>query len=241
MKSRSYGQYCGLAHALDVVGERWSLLVIRELMTGPKRFKDLLLRLPGISTNLLTRRLKHLKAHGLIESRALAPPASTVAYALTYRGLELQPVLITLTRWGYRRMPPLGDRTVSLSGCALMAMQARFRVDPSLAVSDELEFRLDSEVFHVRIHDRRLEPGLGPGARPDCVLTLNDETFLAILVGTMRLHDARRSGRLTIIGDMDVYHRSAYLLDLMPLRKGAPQDLPTLDLTGRIAPRPRRL
>ena len=241
MTSRSYGQYCGLVHALDIVGERWSLLVIRELMTGPKRFKDLLFRLPGISTNLLTRRLKHLNAHGLVESRMLAPPASTVAYALTDHGLELQPVLVTLTRWGYRTMPPLGDQSVSLSGCALMAMQARFRVDPSLADSDELEFRLDSEVFHVRIYGQRLEPGLGPGARPDCVLTLNDDTFLAILTGMTRLHDARRSGRLKITGDMNVYYRSAYLLDLMPLHKGAPQELPTLDLTGRVAPRPRRL
>lgn len=241
MTTRSYGQYCGLAHALDEVGERWSLLVIRELMTGPKRFKDLLHRLPGISTNLLTRRLKHLKAHGVIESRALAPPASTVAYALTDRGIELQPVLVTLTRWGYRAMPPLGDRSISLSGCALMAMQALFRVDPSFATFDELEFRLDSEVFHVRIYDQRLEPGLGPGARPDCVLTLNDDTFLAILTGATQLHDARRSGRLKITGDIDVYYRSAYLLDLTPLHKGEQQDLPTLDLTGRIAPRPRRL
>ena len=100
MSKRSYGQYCGLAHALDLVGERWSLLVIRELMTGPKRYKDLLKRLPGIGTNLLAKRLKFLEEQSILMRRILPPPASTEAYDLTEFGRELEPVLIGLAQWG---------------------------------------------------------------------------------------------------------------------------------------------
>ena len=105
MAKRSYGQYCGLAHALDLIGERWSLLLIRELMTGPKRYKDLLKRLPGIGTNLLAQRLKFQEEQGILERRHLPPPASTDAYVLTDLGRSLHPVLQSICRWANTQIP----------------------------------------------------------------------------------------------------------------------------------------
>ena len=96
---RSYGQFCGVAHALDLVGERWALLVVRELVLGPKRFTDLAAGLPGIGTNILTARLRELEQTGVVERRVLPPPAGSTVYELTPYGRELEPVLLALGRW----------------------------------------------------------------------------------------------------------------------------------------------
>ena len=147
MAKRSYGQYCGLAHALDLIGERWSLLLIRELMTGPKRYKDLLKRLPGIGTNLLAQRLKFQEEQGILERRHLPPPASTDAYALTDLGRALEPVLIGLVQWGYRTIPRPEPETIHFAGWSVLAMKAVFRADLAEDVEDEYEYRVDDEVF----------------------------------------------------------------------------------------------
>ena len=100
MDKRRYGQYCGIAFALDIVGERWTLLIVRDLVLGPKRFKDLLAGLPGIATNLLAQRLKEMEDNGLIEKVALPRPAGSMAYQLTPTGEALEPALMMLGRWG---------------------------------------------------------------------------------------------------------------------------------------------
>src|SRR3712207_3261653 len=100
MSGRSYDQFCGLAKALDVLGERWTLLVVRELLLGPKRYSDLLEGLPGIGTNLLAARLKALEASGLVGRRRLPPPAASNVYELTERGRALEPAIFELIRWG---------------------------------------------------------------------------------------------------------------------------------------------
>src|SRR5437660_12010745 len=99
---RSYDQYCAVARGLDVSGDRWTLLIVRDLLLGPKRYKDLLSGLPGIGTNLLADRLKELEGAGLIERAVLPPPAGSTVYQLTERGLALEPVMIALGRWGAR-------------------------------------------------------------------------------------------------------------------------------------------
>jgi DNA-binding HxlR family transcriptional regulator len=100
MRSRSYNQYCGLAYALDIVGERWTLLIIRELIAGPRRFTDLVDGLPGISTNLLSQRLKRLERQALLRRRVLPPPAGSAVYELTSLGQALETTLLELSRWG---------------------------------------------------------------------------------------------------------------------------------------------
>src|SRR5712691_3728539 len=97
---RSYNQYCALARALDVVGERWTLLLVRELLLGPRRYKDLLDGLPGIGTNLLADRLKHLEDAGMIRRVVLPPPAGSAVYELTELGRRLEPAVFELGRWG---------------------------------------------------------------------------------------------------------------------------------------------
>src|SRR5918997_566704 len=110
MARRSYAQYCGLARALDVLGERWTLLAIRELLLGPKRFSDLLAGLSGIGPNVLSTRLRTLEAEGLVTKRRLPPPAASTVYELTGRGRELEPAVVELARWGVGLLgPPAED------------------------------------------------------------------------------------------------------------------------------------
>src|SRR5688500_12711057 len=113
MKNRSYNQFCALAYALDIVGERWTLLIIRELMAGPRRFKDLIDGLPDISTNLLSERLKSLEQQGIIVRRVLPPPAGSNVYELTAFGAALETAVLELGKWGARLLP------ASLEGVAL--------------------------------------------------------------------------------------------------------------------------
>ena len=103
---KRYDQYCPIAHALGIVGERWSLLVVRELLEGPKRFTDLVAGLPRIGTNILAARLKDLEAAGVIERRKLPPPAASTVYELTAYGRDLRPVIHELARWGVRSLGP---------------------------------------------------------------------------------------------------------------------------------------
>src|SRR5215211_4757632 len=131
MNRRSYGQYCAMARALDVLGDRWTLLIVRELLTGPKRFKDLLEGLPGIGTNLLAGRLKDLAGAGVLRRTTLPPPAGSSVYELTERGRELEPVLMGLARWG---LDLLGERAASGLNVAFMAWTARW-------VRETYEFR----------------------------------------------------------------------------------------------------
>src|SRR5437763_9024057 len=105
MAGRSYGQFCAIASALDIVGERWTLLIVRELLTGPKRYSDLLDGLPGIPTDMLAARLRRLEDEGLVERQVLPRPAASKVYALTAAGLSLEPVIGALARWGMGRLP----------------------------------------------------------------------------------------------------------------------------------------
>src|SRR5215218_9807312 len=111
MTTKTYHQYCGLAYALDIIGERWTLLIVRELVAGPRRFKDLMDGLPEISTNLLTERLKSLEQHGLVKRYVLPPPAASTVYALTALGLGLEKSMLELGKWGSQFMPPMNCET----------------------------------------------------------------------------------------------------------------------------------
>src|SRR5438552_3024071 len=121
MKNRSYNQYCGLAYALDIVGERWTLLIVRELIAGPRRFKDLIAGLPEISTNLLTERLKSLEQQGIIRRRVLPAPAGSTVYELTALGQALETAVLELGKWGSQFVPPTmeGINVLHLSSYAL--------------------------------------------------------------------------------------------------------------------------
>lgn len=179
MTTRAYDQYCAVARGLDVVGDRWTLLIVRELLTGPKRYRDLAEGLPGIATNLLADRLRTLTAAGVI-ARAPGPgPERGRPYELTTWGRELEPVLLGLARWAAPLLgaPRPGD-TYRLSWL-LLTLQARF--DPAAAgdLRRTYEFRIGDEVVHVSIAGGAVDPGDGAAPHPDVTIRSDPSPFLA--------------------------------------------------------------
>ena len=204
MGRRSYDQYCTVARALDVVGERWTLLLVRELLTGPKRFKDLLGGLPGIGTNLLTGRLKALEEEGILRRATLPPPAGSKVYELTELGRSLEPVIVELSRWGSRLLgTPRGEDDLRPAWAAV-ALRSVFDATAAPPGSKETyEFRIDGEVFHVRVEGGGVEARQGPAADPDLVVAGTTEAFIAVAAGRMGPEEAVRAGSIRVEGSRE--------------------------------------
>jgi DNA-binding HxlR family transcriptional regulator len=203
---RTYGDRCGVARALDVVGERWALLVVRELLLGPKRFTDLRTGLPGLSPDILSHRLRELAASGVVRRRRLPPPAGSQVYELTARGQALEPVVLELGRWG--AAVPFGPGEPWMSADAtLIALKTVF--DPGAAgdLSESYELRLGEDRFRAAVTGGRLELARGDGGRPAATLTTDSGTLAALLWQGLPLADARRSGALELEGDEQAAER----------------------------------
>ncbi|MEO5509949.1 MAG: helix-turn-helix domain-containing protein [Longimicrobiales bacterium] len=167
---RTYAQYCGIARALEVVGERWSLLIIRDLLVGPRRYSDLRDGLPRIATNVLAARLRELEESGIIQRRALPLPAGSVVYELTEAGRQLEPVLIGLGRWGAKRLGEPADDEVVTADSMIMAMRTTFRRGTAHGLSASYDLRMGPIVLHLRIVEGELHAGEGPTASPDLII-----------------------------------------------------------------------
>jgi len=203
MGRRSYDQYCTVARALDVVGERWTLLLVRELLTGPKRFKDLLVGLPGIGTNLLAGRLKALEEDGILRRATLPPPAGSKVYELTELGRSLEPVVVELSRWGSRLLgAPRGEDDLRPAWAAV-ALRSVFDVEAVRGSKETYEFRIDGEVFHVRVEGGGVEARQGPAADPDLVVAGATEAFIAVAAGRMAPDEAVRAGSIRVEGSRE--------------------------------------
>ncbi|MFH8798744.1 winged helix-turn-helix transcriptional regulator [Streptomyces sp. NPDC017936] len=197
-RRRSYDQYCSAARALDVVGDRWTLLIVRELLAGPRRYTDLHADLPGVSTDVLASRLKDMERDGLATRRRLPPPGAASVYEVTDRGRELLPVLQALGEWGQAE---LGERRPT------DAVRAHWFALPLLrALEGEeglVEVRLDEGVFHLFVGAGD-GPVYGDGAapaEPDARLALDVATCTALAQGEWGLRDAVRAGRIDVTGD----------------------------------------
>ena len=210
---RTYGDLCGIARALDVIGERWALLVVRELLLGPKRFTDLREGLPHVSPDVLSQRLRELEQAGLVGRRTLAPPAGSRVYELTDRGRQLEPVVIELGRWGSRAPFPPGDATIGADS-VILALQTLFRPDAAGGLEAGYELRLGDQRFRARVESGRLDLARGSAERPDAILETDPETLAALLWQGRDLPDARRAGDATVEGDARV---AARFLRLFPL------------------------
>jgi DNA-binding HxlR family transcriptional regulator len=148
MTNRTYNQFCPLAHSLDLIGERWTLLIIRNLFVGPKRFSDLSRGLPGLGTNILTARLKELEENGLIQSRFLPPPAASSVYELTPFGRSLQDVMVSLALWGAQSLgTPKSGQVFSIEAIELM-LYMMFMPVVSSNLSGIFEVKIESELFN---------------------------------------------------------------------------------------------
>jgi DNA-binding HxlR family transcriptional regulator len=177
---RSYGDPCGIARALDAVGDRWALLVVRELLLGPKRFTDLRAGLPGAATDVLTQRLRELTDVGVVERATLPPPGAATVYRLTGRGRELEPVLLALGRWGSRQPFPAGDRELGTDAFAV-ALSTTF--DPAAAADLDATVVLDLGADRVRahVHDGRLDLTRGDAGEADATITGDVATLREVL------------------------------------------------------------
>lgn len=206
MTSRNYGQVCGLARAMELVGERWALLVVRDLISGPKRFTDLRRGLPRIPTNILSARLKELEAAGVVRRRLLPRPAGGVVYELTEYGRELEDVVLRLGSWGARSLgdPLPGD--VLTTDALVLALRANFRPHAAAALRAGYELRLGDVVVHARIDQGTLEAGAGPLGEPDLVIETR-ATFKPLLAGEHAPREAIESGAVRLSGDPELLTR----------------------------------
>lgn len=207
--ARSYDDPCGIARALDVVGERWALLVVRELLLGPKRFGQLRSGLHGVSQNVLSQRLRELEADGLVRRARLGPPVGSVVYELTDRGRELQPVLLALGRWGSRA--PLRTRADLGPDAFVIALQTVFDAERAGDLRASVELRPGDDRFHVQIADGAIAVGRGSLDEPDAVLSGELGTLRSVAFGRQTVASATRSGELRVSGSRRIANRFATL------------------------------
>jgi DNA-binding HxlR family transcriptional regulator len=199
---RSYQQFCGVARALDVVGERWTLLVVRNLLLGPRRYSDLLAELPGITTNLLAKRLRDLEAAGLI-GRRVERPSGAAVYELTERGEALDPVVMELGRWGFPLLDkPRRDDLVDI-GLGMLSLRRRYAGGLDLTVqvtAGERAFTLLMSPHRMAVRDR-------PAQRPAVAIAGDVATIAAVLVRRADAAPRRAAGALTVTGDAQDWAR----------------------------------
>jgi len=209
---RTYGDRCGVARALDIVGERWALLVVRELVLGPKRYTDLRAGLPRLSTDVLAQRLRELEDAGVVRRRKLAPPSGARVYELTDWGRELEPLVIGLGRWGSRAPFPPGDADLGVDAFVI-ALKTLF--DPAAAegLDATFELRLGEDRFRGRVRDGRFDVMRGSAEEPDAAIEADPATLSAVLWHERLLAEAERSGDLVLEGSRPVVTR---LLGLFP-------------------------
>jgi len=191
---KRYGQYCPVAHALDQVGDRWELLVVRELMLGQRRYTDLAEALPGIGSNILASRLRDLESAGIVRKKKLPPPWAVTVYELTEHGRALEPVLRSLAQWGARTLgaPDPGD-------CwSMYAVHARFR--PEAAVDGAYEIRfVAGETISIIVSNGALTATKLPAEAPDLVVEAHPEALHALVQGTVGRRAVLADGSVRIV------------------------------------------
>ncbi|WP_341676433.1 winged helix-turn-helix transcriptional regulator [Niveibacterium sp. SC-1] len=203
---RSYQDGCATAHAMDLIGERWALLVARELILGPKRFTDLRAGLPAISPNVLTQRLDELEAVSVVVRRKLPPPAATWVYELTPWGRELETVIMALGRWGARSPALAQGHPLSRDGL-ILSWRTMFSSARAGDLSGEIEIRMGDDRFLARLEDGHLQIDRGSAAAPDAVLEASPDTLAALAYSGRKLNEAVQAGALKVEGDKALLKR----------------------------------
>jgi len=200
---KRYEQTCAIARALDVVGERWSLLLVRELTLGPRRYRDLATGLPGIPSNVLAARLKDLQTAGVITRRTLPAPTDVTLYELTDAGRALQPVLNELLHWGLRYAPEPSQDAVAQPGWGLLGGAGR---PAALPAGQTCELRVGPEFFYLGSDAGALTVRRGPAPDGDAVVTMSADTLYSLLTGQITVTGAVRHS--TVDGDTEIARRA---------------------------------
>ena len=215
MSERRYNDPCPIARGLSLVGERWALLIVRELLLGPKRFTDLHRGLPTASQNVLSQRLHELHRDGVVGRRRLGPPTSATVYELTDWGRELEPVLEHLGRFGVRA-PITSTADIGLDSL-MLAVTSMFAPEAVGDLTTSCELRLDEDTFHATIADGRMDLARGAAERPEVVVGTDTDTLRRLTFGD----DAERaellaSGRVRLEGDHRTLARLAEAFTAAP-------------------------
>jgi DNA-binding HxlR family transcriptional regulator len=218
LKKRVYDDACGAAHALELLGDRWALLIVRELLLGPKRFSDLRGGLPGISANVLTQRLEELEANAIVMRRKLPPPASAWVYELTPWGLEAEEIVKVTGRWAARS--PSHDPSLPISiASTVMSMRTMFAPERARDMSGKIGFRLGHEEFLATLAKGKLTIGRGAAEEGDVVVEGDQQALAGAIYGGVPLAKLEKAGALRIAGDRALFER---YIRLFPLPEKAP-------------------
>jgi DNA-binding HxlR family transcriptional regulator/putative sterol carrier protein len=212
MPAHSYQQYCGAARALDVVGDRWALLIVRELMFGPRRFTDLLDGLPGISRNLLARRLRELEQDAVLVRSELPPPAARQVYELTADGRDLAEAMLPLVAWGARRLGSRRPGERFRPQWAALAMAAFADREAARGVTETYEYRVGSLLFHFTVDDGTVALHQGPAQDPAATVTTDERTWADLAADKVSSSAAVAAGALVITGDARAVKRLRRIL-----------------------------
>jgi len=212
---RTYGQYCGFARALEVVGERWAMLIVRDLLVGPKRFTDLHQGLSGIPTNVLTARLKEMEQAGVVRRRVLPRPDGSIIYELTEYGSELEPVVVQLGKWGAKSLGEPRREDVVTADSLVMALRTIFHPEAARGLKVGYELRLGETVIHARVHNKKVDVAKGALPAADLVIEAGP-AIKALLAHEVSPTDAIKSGSVRIKGQPDLLKRFAEIFYIEP-------------------------
>jgi DNA-binding HxlR family transcriptional regulator/putative sterol carrier protein len=215
---RTYGDGCAIARALDVVGERWALLVVRELLLGPKRYTDLRRGLPNASPNVLSQRLAELESAGVVRRRKLPPPAGSRVYELTEWGRELEQTVIALGHWAARSPSGLASDAPVGVDSIILALRSRFDPGTAHGLRAGYELRLGEDHFRIVVADDEIEVARGNDDHADATIDTDPDSLAAVLWGGRPLADTQHAGKMTIEGDKAAAER---FLRLFPMPEPA--------------------
>jgi DNA-binding HxlR family transcriptional regulator len=214
---RTYGDGCAIARGLDLVGERWALLVVRELLLGPKRYTDLKKGLPNASPNVIYDRLRELERAGVVKRDKLPPPAGSRVYALTDWGRGLEDTVMSLGRWAARSPSQPNEAPIGADSMVL-ALRARFDSDAAVGLRASYELRLSEDRFRIQVSDDAIDVARGSADQADATIDTDPGTLAAVLWDGRPLADARRAGQLRIEGNQAAVER---LVRLFPMPEPA--------------------
>lgn len=223
MVKRAYGQFCGVARALEIVGERWALLIVRDLLVGPRRFTDLRRGLPKIPTNILAARLHELEEAGVVRRRALPRPASGTVYELTEYGGELEGIVLGLGRWGAQSLGERRPEEIVTADSMVMALRTTFHPEAARGIRAGYELHLGGVVINARLDDGALVASAGPLAGADLVLTTT-APLRPLLTGEISPAAALERGLVRIVGEPDLLERFVEIFRIGPAGEVASRD-----------------
>jgi DNA-binding HxlR family transcriptional regulator len=227
--AKRFDQYCPVAHAMCIVGERWALLIVRELLHGPKRYTDLRDGLPGIGTNILAARLRELEGGGIVRKRRLPAPAASTVYELTEYGAELEEVVYALARWGARSLGPPGPDDELYAEWGINALPAMFSPEAARGLTETYVLRIEGDVFSVRLENGHMQASVGAVEDADVAIETDMATFFRLTGRDLSPDEALEQALVSMDGDRAAFERCFEVFSLAPRTPAAAR-------TGQLAP-----